>query len=106
MNPLALLVPAFLAGLAALAIPILVHLRHRERKEPVRFPSLMFLRRIPFREVRRQQIQHWPLFLLRSLAVILLVFGFTRPFFREGNAPLAAPGAQGRELVADHPDLA
>lgn len=99
MNPLALLVPAFLAGLAALAIPILVHLRHRERKEPVRFPSLMFLRRIPFREVRRQQIQHWPLFLLRSLAVILLVFGFTRPFFREGNAPLAAPGAQGRELV-------
>ena len=99
MNPLAFLVPAFLAGLAAIAIPVLVHLRHRERKEPVRFPSLMFLRRIPFREVRRQQIHHWPLFLLRVLAVALLVFAFARPFLRGRNAPLVAPGAQGRELV-------
>ncbi len=99
MNPLAFLVPAFLAGLAALAIPVYVHLRHRERKEPVRFPSLMFLRRIPFREVRRQQIHQWPLFLLRVLAVALLVFAFARPFLRGRDAPIVAPGAQGRELV-------
>jgi hypothetical protein len=99
VNPLAFLVPAFLAGLAALAIPVLVHLRHRERKDPVRFPSLMFLRRIPFREVRRQQIQHWPLFLLRALAVALLVLAFARPFFEGGDPPLAAPGAQGREVA-------
>ncbi|HKP29369.1 MAG TPA: BatA domain-containing protein [Gemmatimonadales bacterium] len=99
MNPLAFLVPAFLAGLAAIAIPVLVHLRHRERKEPVRFPSLMFLRRIPFREVRRQQIHHWPLFLLRVLAVALLVFAFARPFLRGRDAPLVATGAQGKELV-------
>jgi hypothetical protein len=99
MNPLAFLVPAFLAGLAAISIPVLVHLRHRERKEPVRFPSIMFLKRIPFREVRRQQIHQWPLFLLRVLVVALLVFAFARPFLRGRNAPLAAPGAQGRELV-------
>jgi len=99
MNPFAFLVPAFLAGLAALAIPVLVHLRHRERKEPVRFPSLMFLRRIPFRQVRRQQIHHWPLFLLRALAVALLVFAFSRPFLRGRDTPLGAPGAQGREVV-------
>jgi len=99
MNPLAFLVPAFLAGLAAIAIPVLVHLRHRERKEPVRFPSLMFLRRIPFREVRRQQIHQWPLFLLRVLAVALLVFAFARPFLRGRDAPLVATGAQGKELV-------
>jgi hypothetical protein len=99
MNPLAFLVPAFLAGLAAIAIPVMVHLRHRERKEPVRFPSLMFLRRIPFREVRRQQIHQWPLFLLRVLAVALLVFAFARPFLRGRDAPLVATGAQGKELV-------
>jgi Aerotolerance regulator N-terminal/von Willebrand factor type A domain len=97
--PLAFLVPAFLAGLIALAVPILVHLRHRERKDPVRFPSLMFLRRIPFREVSRQQIHHWPLFLLRCLAVALLVAAFARPFFRD-RASIAAPATpQGRELV-------
>jgi hypothetical protein len=99
MNPLAFLVPAFLAGLAAIAIPVFVHLRHRERKEPVQFPSLMFLRRIPFREVRRQQIHQWPLFLLRVLAVALLVFAFARPFLRGRDAPLVATGAQGKELV-------
>ncbi len=99
MNPLAFLVPAFLAGLATLAIPVLVHLRHKERREPVRFPSLMFLRRIPFREVRRQQIHHWPLFLLRCLAVALLVLAFARPFFRGDDPPIAAAGAQGREVV-------
>ena len=99
MNPLAFLVPAFLAGLAAIAIPILVHLRHRERKEPVQFPSLMFLRRIPFREVRRQQIHQWPLFMLRVLAVALLVFAFARPFLRGRDTPLVATGAQGKELV-------
>lgn len=99
MNPFAFLVPAFLAGLAALAIPVLVHLRHRERKEPVRFPSLMFLRRIPFRQVRRQQIHQWPLFLLRVLAIALLVFAFARPFLRGRETPLAAPGAAGREVV-------
>lgn len=92
------LVPAFLAGLAALAVPVWVHLRHRERKEPVVFPSLMFLRKIPFREVRRQQLHHLPLFLLRALAVTLLVLAFTRPFFR--RADVATPAAAGaREMV-------
>jgi hypothetical protein len=99
MNPFAFLVPAFLAGLAAIAIPVLVHLRHRERKEPVRFPSLMFLARVPVRQVRRQQIHQWPLFLLRVLAISLLVFAFARPFLRGRDAPLAAPGAAGREVV-------
>lgn len=32
--------PVFLAGLLALAIPILVHLRMRERKTSQPFPSL------------------------------------------------------------------
>jgi hypothetical protein len=97
--PLAFLVPAFLAGLAALAIPVLVHLRHRERREPVRFPSLMFLRRIPFREVRRQQIHHWPLFLIRVLALVLLVLAFARPFLPGSAAVVSPAGDGGREIV-------
>ena len=47
------LTPAFLAGLAALAVPVIIHLIHRERREVVAFPSLMFLRKIPYRTVRR-----------------------------------------------------
>jgi len=79
------LVPAFLAGLAALAIPIAMHLRHREKGQPVRFPSLMFLEQLAIRTSKRQRITDWPLLALRALALALLVLAFARPF-AEGNA--------------------
>ena len=60
------LAPLFFAGLAALAVPILVHLIQRERKEVVQFPSLMFLRRIPYQSVERRRIHNWLLLVLRA----------------------------------------
>ena len=39
------LTPLFLVALAGLAIPVLLHLIQKERKNVVQFPSLMFLRR-------------------------------------------------------------
>ena len=74
------LVPAFLAGLAALAIPLLMHLRHRDKDRPYRFPSLMFLEQLPIRTSQRQRITDWPLLLLRALAVAALVFAFESGF--------------------------
>ena len=53
------LAPLFAVGLAALAIPILVHLVHKERKETTPFPSLMFLLRTPYQHSRRQRIRDW-----------------------------------------------
>jgi hypothetical protein len=90
--------PALLAGLLAIAIPILVHLVQRERKTVVPFPSLMFLRRIPHQSVRRRAIRHWPLLVLRILAVCLIVAAFARPFVRGADA--VTMGAVGtREVV-------
>lgn len=91
------LAPAFLAGLAALAVPVIIHLIHRERKVVVEFPSLMFLQRIPYRSVRRQKIRHLLLLLLRCVALALLVAAFARPFFARRRAGLATTGA--REVV-------
>ena len=93
------LAPLFFAGLAALAVPILVHLTHKERKDVVVFPSLMFLSRIPYQAVRRQRIRHWLLFALRCLALIFLVLAFARPFLNRpaAAAPLRSLGA--REVV-------
>ena len=48
------LTPFFLVGLGAIAIPVLIHLIQRERKRVVEFPSLMFVRRIPYQSVRRR----------------------------------------------------
>lgn len=96
--PLAFLAPLFLIGLAAIAVPIWVHLRHREKGDPIDFPSLMFLLRVPHRSERRQQIRNWPLFLLRVLALALLAFAFARPFVSGENA--VTPGvAAARDLV-------
>jgi hypothetical protein len=92
------LAPLFLLGAAAIAVPIFVHLLHKERKEVVTFPSLMFLRRIPFRSVRRQRIRHWALFLLRCAALLLLAAAFARPFF-ERPRPAAAGVGGAREVV-------
>lgn len=77
------LVPAFLAGMLALAVPVLMHLRDKNEDTPIRFPSLMFLLRLPIRTSDRRKVTDWPLLLLRALAVALLVFAFSRPFFGE-----------------------
>jgi hypothetical protein len=95
--PISFLAPLFLAGLAALAIPILIHLTDRERRDVVVFPSLMFVQRIPHQTVRRQRIRNWVLFLLRSAAVALLVLAFARPLVDRVGAAGALRG--GRELV-------
>jgi Mg-chelatase subunit ChlD len=90
--------PLLLAGLAALAIPVLIHLIQREKKQVVEFPSLMFLRRIPYQSVRRRRIRHWALLLMRLAALALIVAAFARPFFRRQT--LAAATQNGaREAV-------
>ena len=93
-----LLAPLFLAGLLAVAIPIVVHLVHRERKEPLAFPSLMFLRRVPFRSAKRQRIRYWLLFLMRVAALLLIATAFARPWVRR-DMPAGAATRDGRDLV-------
>jgi len=76
------LAPLFFAGLAAIAVPILVHLIQRERKDVIEFPSLMFIRRIPYQSVERRRIHNWLLLLMRVAAMALIIAAFSRPFFR------------------------
>ena len=91
------LAPLFFAGLAALAVPVLIHLIQRERKNVVQFPSLMFVRRIPYSSIRRRRIHNWTLLMLRLAAIALIVAAFARPFFR-GTA-LTAAGGGARDVV-------
>lgn len=96
---LTFLAPLFLLGLLAVAVPIIVHLVNRERRNAVAFPSLMFLRRVPYRSVRRQRIRHWALFALRCLALALLALAFARPFLDRQRQNAGAAGGGPRELV-------
>ena len=92
------LAPLFFAGLAALSVPVIIHLINRERREVVPFPSLMFLQRIPYRSVRRQKLRHILLLTLRCLALAIVVMAFARPFVRRQGATRAV-GTGARELV-------
>lgn len=93
-----LLAPLFLLGLVGLAVPIIVHLTERQRRNVVDFPSLMFLRKIPFRSTQRKKIHHWALLSIRALALALLVAAFARPFFQ--NSEVAIGSTLGpREIV-------
>ncbi len=94
---MAFLAPLFFLGVAALAVPVIIHMIQRERKEVLEFPSLMFIRKIPFHSFRRQRIRHWFLLLLRCAAVALLLAAFARPFFR--SPALAAVSSGAREVV-------
>jgi hypothetical protein len=90
--------PLVLVGLGALAIPVLIHLIQRERKRVVEFPSLMFLRKIPYQSVRRRRIRDWLLLAMRLAALALIVLAFARPFFKRSE--LAAASQNGaREAI-------
>jgi len=91
------LAPLFFAALAALGVPVLIHMIQRQRTEVIEFPSLMFVRKIPFHSLRRQRIRHWLLLLLRCAALALLIAAFARPFF-QAAALVAATGGS-REVV-------
>ncbi|MGH9253909.1 MAG: BatA domain-containing protein [Vicinamibacterales bacterium] len=92
------LAPLFFVALAALAIPVLIHLIQREKKQVVRFPSLMFVQRVPYKSIRRRRIHNWLLLMVRLTALALIVFAFARPFLQRDSLNTAVgPGA--RELV-------
>ncbi len=95
--PLLFLVPAVLAGFAAIIVPVLLHLRRRERERPMRFPSLMFLQRITITTARRRRITDLPLLLVRALIVALAVLAFARPVMRP--KPDAKPASGTRRVI-------
>src|SRR5690349_12428802 len=96
---MAFLAPLFFVGLAAIAVPVFVHLIQRERKDVIQFPSLMFLQKIPYQSVERRRIHNWWLLLMRATAMALIVAAFSRPFFTQAAATAAAAATGAREVV-------
>lgn len=92
------LVPLFLAGLATVAIAVVVHLTRKQKAERVPFPSLMFLDRIPYQAESRRRVHHWLLLALRAGALALLALAFARPFLVDSGT-LAATGSGPVERV-------
>ncbi|MBI5059561.1 BatA domain-containing protein [candidate division KSB1 bacterium] len=85
---------ALLAALTLGLLPILIHLLNRQRYKDVDFPTLRFLRELQRQKMRQVKIRQILLLILRTLAVIFLVFALTRPVLKSAAGIL--PGADAR----------
>jgi hypothetical protein len=84
----------YLAALAAIAIPVIVHLMFRSQARRVDLGTLRFLRQVLERNARRQRILRWLLLALRCAAVAVLAVLFARPYFVQ-----AGPGGDQKLLM-------
>src|SRR5262245_4892484 len=87
------LVPAALAGIALVLLPIAVHLLVRQPARRLPFPSLRFLHETQLAALRRRTIQDAWLLLCRALIIALAAIAFAGPVFRS-DARMAAFAAR------------
>lgn len=88
----------FLFGLAAMALPIIIHILNRRRIRKVPFSSLEFIFELSRRRMSKVNLRRWIILLLRTLAIVLLVLAFARPTLRS-NAALFMPGKAPKHVV-------
>ena len=91
----------FLAGLAAAALPILIHLFSKKKAKDVPFPSIEYLREVSQRKVRRMRLRQWLLLALRVLIVALFAMAMGRPAIR-GTASPITKGSSTVAIVLDN----
>src|SRR5262245_51045198 len=73
---------ALLGGLAALAVPILIHLLFKRKRQRLRFSTIQFFIKQDEQAKRRRMLKNYLLLAVRLLLVALLVLAFARPFTR------------------------
>jgi hypothetical protein len=84
MPGLSFLNVAFLAGIAAAALPILIHLFSRRRAPRLEWGSTRFLRELNRQRIRRVKLRQLLLLALRALAVVLFALAMGRPAITGG----------------------
>ena len=87
--------PLALVGLAAAAIPALLHLLERRVPPEADFPPLRYLSEAERQNARRLKLRHLLLLILRTALIVLIVLAAARPLF-----PTQASGASLHEPTA------
>lgn len=90
-----------LAGLACIAIPIVIHLLMRRRRRPVPWAAMKFLLEAYRKQKRRLTLEQLLLLALRCLLIGLIGVGLARPMIGAAGV-LAGPGPRTLYLVIDN----
>ncbi len=70
---------SFLIGIAAIALPVLIHFFARRKRKHIIFSSLIFLREMKTRQLKILKIREVLLLILRILALLFIVLSFSLP---------------------------
>ena len=80
--------PEYLYGLAAIAIPIIIHLFNFRRFKKVLFTNVAYLQELKQQTKKQSRLRHLLTLLFRILAIIMIVLAFAQPFFPSGKTAL------------------
>ncbi len=81
--------PGFLYGLAALAIPIIIHLFNFRKAKRVYFSNNFFLRNLKKISSSKLKLKHYLILAARLLFITFLVLAFAQPFIPASNKNLS-----------------
>ena len=102
MERLAFAHPAYLWGLLAVALPILVHLFNQRRPRPLAFGAIEFVLRSQRQKARRLRLRQILLLALRCLLIAAIALALSRPSLKPRGAQAAATtGPQATALILD-----
>jgi hypothetical protein len=77
--------PSFLFALAAIAVPILIHLFNFRKFKTVYFSNVQFLKEVKQHTQSQSKLKHLLVLLMRILAISFLVFAFAQPYLPINN---------------------
>ena len=86
--------PWFLGGLAALGLPVYIHLLKQHKSVPFPFSSLMFFERRTQSSIKHRRLKYLLLFAMRLALILLLALLFANPFINR----TVDPKAEGKKL--------
>ncbi len=91
------LAPWFLAGVAAVGLPLWIHLLRQYRSTPHPFSSLMFFERRTQSSIKHRRLRYLALLALRILLLLLMALAFANPFV---NRAVSASTARANLILA------
>ncbi|KAB2921517.1 MAG: VWA domain-containing protein [Bacteroidetes bacterium] len=94
--------PFVLFGLAAAAIPILIHLLNKRKLRTIDFSTLAFLKELQRSTMRRITVRQWVLLALRTLLIVMLVLAFARPALHGSIGTAGAHAATSVVIILDN----
>ena len=83
------LAPWFLAGAAAVGLPVYLHLLRRHRSTPLPFSSLMFFERRTQSSIKHRRLRYLLLLAFRLAVILLLALAFANPFIERSAAGIS-----------------